>query len=128
MFKPVYFEIHADDVPRAMKFYESLFGWKFARWENPYVEYYLITAGPKEDPGIDGAILKRMPGTSGTVVHAFICTVEVPNVDEYLDKGVALGGQVALPKLAFPGVGYFAYVIDTEGNTFGILQRDANAA
>jgi predicted enzyme related to lactoylglutathione lyase len=27
-----------------------------------------------------------------------------------------------------PGVGYMAYCRDTEGNTFGIMQEDPNAA
>ena len=35
------------------------------------------------------------------------------------------GGRVALPKMAVPGVGWLAYFIDPEGNTFGIMQTDA---
>jgi len=32
-----------------------------------------------------------------------------------------------VPKRAIPGIGYLAYCVDTEGNTFGILQSDQNA-
>jgi uncharacterized protein len=32
-----------------------------------------------------------------------------------------------MPKSVIPGIGYFAYCQDTEGNTFGILQPDATA-
>jgi len=30
-------------------------------------------------------------------------------------------------KTPIPGVGYFAYCEDTEGNLFGVMQADANA-
>lgn len=29
----VHFEIHASDPQRAIEFYESVFGWKFQKWE-----------------------------------------------------------------------------------------------
>ena len=35
--------------------------------------------------------------------------------------------QVALPKMPIPGVGWLAYMKDTEGNVFGMMQADANA-
>jgi uncharacterized protein len=38
------------------------------------------------------------------------------------------GGQVALPKLALPGMAWQGYYLDTEGNTFGIHQPDPGAA
>jgi hypothetical protein len=37
------------------------------------------------------------------------------------------GGQVVVPKMAVPTVGYLAYCKDTEGNIFGIFQPDAAA-
>ncbi len=39
-------------------------------------------------------------------------------------KLTALGGQVALPKMAVPGLGWLAYGKDTEGNIFGFMQAD----
>lgn len=38
------------------------------------------------------------------------------------------GGQLALPKMALPGMAWQGYYLDPEGNTFGIHQPDANAA
>jgi predicted enzyme related to lactoylglutathione lyase len=35
---------------------------------------------------------------------------------------------VAVPKMAIPGVGWLAYCTDTEGNVFGLMQNDPNAA
>jgi uncharacterized protein len=37
------------------------------------------------------------------------------------------GGQLVMPKTAIPTVGYFAYLTDTEGNLFGVMQADKNA-
>jgi predicted enzyme related to lactoylglutathione lyase len=33
-----------------------------------------------------------------------------------------------VPKAPVPGVGWLAYVTDTEGNVLGLMQEDASAA
>ena len=38
-----HFAINADDVPRARRFYERVFGWKFSAWGPP--EFYKIETG-----------------------------------------------------------------------------------
>jgi predicted enzyme related to lactoylglutathione lyase len=45
-----------------------------------------------------------------------------------LVKAVAAGGVVAVPKMPIPTMGWLAYCKDTEGNLFGMMQMDANAA
>jgi hypothetical protein len=37
------------------------------------------------------------------------------------------GGQVVVPKMAIPGVGYVIYCQDTEGLVFGLYQNDPSA-
>jgi len=37
------------------------------------------------------------------------------------------GGKLVMPKTPIPGVGYFAYCEDPEGNLFGVMQADAGA-
>jgi predicted enzyme related to lactoylglutathione lyase len=54
-------------------------------------------------------------------------TLDVASCDEYVRKVETAGGKVALPKMAVPGVGWLAYCIDPEGNTFGIMQSDTQA-
>jgi len=46
-----YFEVPADDLKRAKKFYKDLLGWEFAKNQNPEVamEYWEITTGPAEE-------------------------------------------------------------------------------
>lgn len=124
----VHFEIHADDLDRAAGFYADVFGWTFTKWGGP-VDYRLITTGPDGEPGINGGMMKRMgpPPAAGQPVNAFVCTVDVPDLDERVTKAVALGGTVAHPKMAIPGVGWLAYVKDLDGNILGLMQPDAAA-
>ena len=56
-----------------------------------------------------------------------INTIGVPSVDEYLAKIVKGGGKVVIPKIALPGIGWFARCQDTEGNVFVIMQEDSSA-
>jgi predicted enzyme related to lactoylglutathione lyase len=60
-------------------------------------------------------------------VTSFVCTVQVPSVDDYFAKAQKLGGTVALPKMPIPGVGWIAYCKDPDGNIFGLHQPDPNA-
>jgi uncharacterized protein len=126
----IHFEIPADDPQRASRFYGSVFGWQFQKWEGPQ-DYWLVTTGggggeagaPNGGaPGIDGGLMRRPHPGAGTVN-----TIDVPSVDEYLSRIQAQGGTVAAPKMAVPGVGWLAYCQDPEGNTFGIMQADAEA-
>lgn len=124
----IHFEIHAEDVARAKKFYEDVFGWKIEKWEGP-MEYWNITTGKQEEPGIDGGLMKRLGGEpgAGTPISTYVCTIGVPNIEECLNKIKQHGGKVTMEKKAVPGVGWLAYCLDTEKNIFGIIQPDMNA-
>lgn len=124
-----HFEIHADDPSRAISFYQTVFGWEFNKWDGPQ-DYWLIKTGDSDKPGIDGGLLKRMgpPPTDGQAVNAYVCTVISSALDEEIGKTMSNGGSIAVPKMAVPGVGWLAYVKDTEGNILGIMQSDPKAA
>ncbi|MDH4271372.1 MAG: VOC family protein [Candidatus Aminicenantes bacterium] len=117
----VHFDIYADDPQRAVKFYGDVFGWKASKWEGP-MEYWLVTTGPEETPGIDGGIGRREDPADRTTN-----TVDVASVDEFTAKITAAGGKVIAPKMAIPGVGWFAMCLDTEGNKFGLMENDPSA-
>lgn len=123
--RPVHFEIHAGDMDRAEAFYTALFGWRF---QAAMPGYRLIITGDDE-PGINGGMVARQGAAPEpmTAVVAWMCTVDVASVDDYFAKALELGGEVALPKMAIPGVGWLAYVKDTEGNIFGLMQNDPAA-
>ena len=60
-----HFEVHADDPERAAKFYRDAFGWKIDKWEGP-VDYWLVTTGTEDEPGIDGGLVVRTDPSAGT--------------------------------------------------------------
>ena len=124
----VHFELYADNVERAVRFYTDVFAWKIERWgDNPY---WMITTGEADKPGINGGLLPRRgpPPTEGQAVNAFPCTIEVDDLDGTLAKALSAGGTLALPKMPVPGVGWLAYCKDTEGSIFGMMQPDKVAA
>ena len=125
MARPVHFEIHADDLARARAFYTALFGWTFTEYMPDF--YYLITTGPDSEPGINGGMVKRQGGT-GDIVIAYVCTMDVPDLDAAIARFKELGGEVAREKHAIPKIGWNFYGKDTEGNIFGMHQSDPNAA
>ena len=127
MSRVIHFEIHAADPERAIRFYSGLFGWNFASWGGP-MEYWLIKTG--EGTGVDGGLMRRKGGApiDGGAVNAFVCTIDVTNIDAAFAKVTELGGQIALPKMPVPGIGWLFYAKDPEGNIFGVMQPDPTAA
>lgn len=115
----VHFDISADRPERAIKFYSEVFGWKIQKWEGP-MDYWLIHTG--EGPGIDGGLGKRLSPSDSTAV-----AIGVPSVDEHQAKIEKSGGKIVMPKMAIPGIGWFASCQDTEGNVFVIIQDDSSA-
>ena len=117
----IHFEMQADQPERAADFFKNVFGWKIEKWNGPE-EYWLVRTGDDKEPGINGAIMRRAEQFSSTCN-----TIGIPSIDEYIKKITANGGMVITPKSTIPGVGYYAYCKDTEGNTFGIMQPDSAA-
>ena len=124
----VHFEINAEDIMRAKKFYEDVFGWRIEKWEGS-AEYWNVITGKEDEPGINGGLIKRHGGEpkADSPISTFICTIDVPNIDEYLHKVQKHGGKVTMEKRAVHGVGWYAYCLDTERNIFGIMQPDTSA-
>ena len=87
----VHFEVHAADTQRAMKFYESYLGWRFQQFGDQ--PYWLITTGDADSPGINGGLLPRRGDspTEGSAVNSYVCTVEVPSLDEKLARAFLTG-------------------------------------
>lgn len=131
MSRPIHFEIHADDVPRAVKFYTEVFGWSFEDWSD-YAggAYFGATTGPEDQPGINGAIMARQGGEPvalGAPVTGAVLTMGSGDYDADHELIIAAGGSVALPKAALPGMAWQGYYRDTEGNIFGLHQPDPEA-
>jgi predicted enzyme related to lactoylglutathione lyase len=121
----VWFEIPADNLERAKKFYSTLFGWKIAPFPGmpgPDAQNYLHidTGGPDASP--DGGMMKRTHPQQPITNY-----VSVPSVTEYMAKVGKLGGKVLVPKTAVMQMGYFAVCQDTESNVFALWERNKQA-
>jgi uncharacterized protein len=105
--KVVHFEIPADDLDRAQKFYGDAF-----------VSTVPTNAEgmPTESGGINGDMLRRQdPVRNVTIV------VGVDDIDATLEKIVHGGGKVVREKRSV-GPGCAAYFQDSEGNVVGLFQ------
>lgn len=130
MSRAVHFEIQASDPQALIDYYSVLFGWSFVKWEGG--EYWLIHTGPDDQPGIHGGLLPRrgpVPDPNAAV-NAFVVTVDVDDIDTALEQAGAAGsgGVVVVPRMAVPGIGWLGYAKDPDGNIFGMMQRDPEAA
>src|SRR5580704_9009538 len=68
-----HFDVRADDVARARKFYERVFEWRFSPWGPP--GFFLIATGTEADPGIHGAVHDRPADGHRSI--GFQCTISV---------------------------------------------------
>jgi predicted enzyme related to lactoylglutathione lyase len=126
----VHFEIHVDDMERAKKFYGEVFGWTFEDYsEYAGMPYFGAVTGDDQQMGINGALMQRKsaPPEPNQALNGFACTMGVEDYDSTEVKILTLGGKVALPKYALPGMAWQGYYMDTEGNIFGVHQPDQNA-
>jgi predicted enzyme related to lactoylglutathione lyase len=124
----VHFEIPADDKERANGFYQSAFGWNLSPMQG--MDYTIAITTPSDQqtgmpsaPGaINGALFPRTDNLRTPII-----TIDVEDMDAALAQVESAGGSVAQAKDAVPGMGYYAYFKDTEGNIMGLWQTDSSA-
>jgi predicted enzyme related to lactoylglutathione lyase len=117
------FDLPVDDMERARKFYEEVFGWVIAPVFGSGGNYHsAITVPsdkkgePKVPGGINGGFYQRgMHGLTGTFFE-----IKVPSINSHLKKIETAGGTTVLPKGPISDLGFFAAIKDTEGNIIGL--------
>lgn len=112
----VHFENLVEDPQDAIRFYKDVFDWEIATWGGGEQSYWLITTGPEEVPGINGAIM----GTE--LPQKVINTIDVESLDEMIERVKAAGGKLVHGPNEVPGVGMHAYCEDSQGILFGMMQ------
>jgi len=115
-----HFAINADDVVRARRFYEHVFGWTMSAWGPP--GFYQIQTG--EGQTVLGALQKRRDLIAGQRTVGYECTISVPSIDDTSKAVLANGGKTLLEKSIIVGVGALMFFQDPEGNAFGAIQFD----
>lgn len=116
-----HFEIPADDVERASKFYTGVFEWKmqkFANPEDPSKDYWFFdTKDENGNKGIGGGLMKRQAPE-----HSVTNYITVTSIDDYASKIEEAGGKVMMPKTEIPEMGFILVFLDTENNMFGLYE------
>jgi len=119
--KVVHFEVPADDLDRARRFYGEVFGWDLQSM--PGMGYTLVTTtpsgetGPLEPGAINGGMMARQGPITAPVI-----VIDVPDIDEALGKVEKLGGKMAIGRQTVGEMGFSAYFHDPEGNLIGLWQ------
>ena len=111
----VHFEIGGVGGEELAGFYRGLFGWD-VQASGP--DYWLVAA---QSPGIGGGLMQireDMP----SYVTVYVATDDLA---ASLERAVDLGGVVAVPPTAIPGVGSFAMFQDPSGNVVGLITEEA---
>ena len=125
MDKVIFFEIPADDLARARKFYGTVFDWKMN--EIPAMHYTQVgtveadrlgvRGTPKEPGAINGGMVERGDSVKSPVIY-----INVKNIDEAATTIEKNGGKIIQPRTPVGNFGFAAYFRDTEGNVVGLWQ------
>ena len=108
-----HFEWSCTDLERTKNFLQGLFGWEFRPWNDDYWLFDL-------PDGPDGGLMKVDKVEPGKSPYLYF---EVDEIEPYLDKVMELGGGIEKEKTEIPGVGWYAHLIDPDGNTVGLMQN-----
>ncbi|MBW8012195.1 MAG: VOC family protein [Chloroflexi bacterium] len=107
----VHVEIPGNNPSETGKFYADLFGWKTE--EVPGMDYISFETGEGAGggfPKVDDQIK----------IGDVIVYVSTDDIEASLKKAESLGGKTMLPKTEIPGMGWFAWFTDPDGNTLAL--------
>jgi len=115
-----WFEIPSTDLPRAQKFYETIFGITLNPLDVANIKMRMF---PLDDMmnEVGGAIVYnefyKPSATDGPLIYLN----GNPDVQIILDKIEAAGGKILVPKTEIsPDYGHMAMFLDTEGNRIAL--------
>jgi predicted enzyme related to lactoylglutathione lyase len=115
-----WFEIPVTDMPRARKFYETIFDMKMEEMVMGPVTMAMFPGEPGNGK-VGGALCLGewyKPATSG---GPFIYLNGNPDLGEVLSRVEAAGGKITLPKTQIAeDIGYMGMFVDSEGNTMAL--------
>jgi len=114
-----WFEIAANDIDRAKKFYEAIFDVQLTSMEMMGMKMAMFP--PNGTNGTVGGSLVQSkmhkPGSGGTVLYLNAN----PDLESVLKRVEKAGGKITMSKtLIDPNTGYMGFITDSEGNTVGL--------
>lgn len=109
-----WFEIPATDMPRAKKFYETVFGITMDEMTMPgmHSAFFPMKGGTGKANGSLTKSDMHKPGKDGCVIYLNAN----PDLSDALGRVEQAGGKVIMPKTGIGENGFMAFFIDTEGN------------
>jgi uncharacterized protein len=126
----VHFEMPYEDRQRMADFYTKTFGWQ-PQMLGPEMGDYVVVATaemdeqtkfPKKPGTINGGFYKKSMGKGGTSIVIAVEDIHAAMKRVEAAGGKVLGGQNPGQPDDIPGVGLFVSIIDSEGNTVGMLE------
>lgn len=121
----MHFQVPVDDMARAQRFYERVFGWQINVLPEMKGQYHTASTVPSNEMGrpttpggINGALSLRGEGQED---RAWL-VIGVDSIDEHVKKIKAAGGKVLVEKRPVFDMGFYAEVADTEGNAIGLWE------
>lgn len=98
MNRPNHFEIYTDNPEATQLFYKDVFRWNFQKFEGGPIEYWLVTTGDDNEPGINGGLTRPREGQSSGTIN----TVAVESLEKTIAKIEQSGGKICVPKMPIP--------------------------
>ncbi|MEU7577180.1 VOC family protein [Streptomyces sp. NPDC041068] len=119
----VWTELYTPDVPQAVAFYGSVFGWGTSESSFPGGSYTMVhPADGTEDDMFGGVVpLASDPSEAGAGAY-WLPYFQVEDCDEAVAKARRSGGTVRMEPISMAGVGRFAKLADPAGARFAVLQ------
>lgn len=112
-----WFEIYVQDMERAKKFYQSVFGTEFTRLNSGDLEMWAFPMN-QGGYGSPGALVKMegVDSKPGGTLNYFMCD----DCAMEAKKAADAGGHIHKDKMSIGEYGYIALVLDSEGNLIGL--------
>jgi predicted enzyme related to lactoylglutathione lyase len=114
MNRVVLFDLGSQDPDGATQFYAKVFDWKIG---NENWDYWPVTTGSSDLPGIDGGITRTVKDFTQRVQ----VTIQVESIDETIANALENGAKLDKDKMDFGGF-YLAYLFDPQEIRFGLIQ------
>jgi uncharacterized protein len=110
-----WFEISVNDIKRAKKFYQTVFGIKMEQTEMMGMQMAFFPWEPGNGKATGGLVQSKMhkPSKSGAKIYLNAN----PDLKKALSKVEKAGGKVTMPKTPVGDFGFMAFFVDTEGNS-----------
>lgn len=126
MSQVAHFAINADDVDRALRFYETVFGWKFQAFGPP--GFFMVDEkSAAASVPLRGSLQKRREIVPGVAMRGFECTISVDDIEAAAAAIEKNGGKIVMQTCTLAGIGRLLFFQDPEGNIAGAMEYDSHA-